>query len=133
MMAALKRTYGTATILITHDLGVIAQMCEHVNVIYAGEIIESATVHDIFKDAKHPYTIGLLGAVPKINVSYHRLQPIEWLMPDPTRLPSGCYFSDRCAHVNERCRREHPKLCNANNSHKVRCFMMENAFRSDDK
>ena len=125
MMAALKRTYGTATILITHDLGVIAQMCEYVDVVYAGEVIESAPVHDIFKDARHPYTIGLLGAIPKINVSYHRLQPIEGLMPDPTRLPAGCYFSDRCAHAEERCRQEHPALRDVSGTHKVRCFMMK--------
>lgn len=133
MMATLKRTYGTATILITHDLGVIAQMCEYVDIIYAGEVIESATVHDIFKDARHPYTRGLLGAIPKINVSYHRLQPIEGLMPDPTRLPNGCYFSDRCTHANERCKREHPEFCNVNGKHKVRCFMMEKVLRGDCK
>ena len=95
MMQNLKRKFNTATILITHDLGVVAQTCEKAAVIYAGEIVEYGTVHEVFKDMRHPYTIGLMNSIPKIHVDERRLHPIEGLMPDPMSLPEGCKFCDR--------------------------------------
>ena len=122
MMSSLKKIYNTATLLITHDLGVIAQMCQRVAVIYAGEIVETASVHDIFKNTTHPYTEGLLGAIPNIQQNVRRLTPIDGLMPDPTRLPTGCYFCERCKYADERCRAEHPRLVKTAAGHYVRCL-----------
>ena len=101
MMQNLKRKFNTATILITHDLGVVAQTCEKAAVIYAGEIVEYGTVHEVFKDMRHPYTIGLMNSIPKIHVDERRLHPIEGLMPDPMSLPEGCKFCDRCRFAIE--------------------------------
>ena len=122
MMADLKRKLGTATILITHDLGIVAQMCENVAILYAGEIVESGTVHDIFKRTLHPYTEGLLAAIPKVNENVRRLRPIDGLMPDPMTLPAGCAFRERCKHAVEACGSERPRLEVQDGSHKVRCF-----------
>lgn len=126
MMRDLKQKYNTATLLITHDLGVVAQMCEKVSIMYAGEIVESGTVQDIFNHTLHPYTEGLLGAIPKIHVHEKRLQPIEGLMPDPMDLPEGCVFCDRCKYATERCRNEHPQIVNVGGEHTVRCFLRQN-------
>jgi len=122
MMANLKKKSGTATILITHDLGIVAQMCESVAILYAGEIVESGTVHDIFKKTLHPYTEGLLAAIPKINENVTRLQPIDGLMPDPTTLSEGCAFHERCTYATDVCRTKRPTLEMADGRHKVRCF-----------
>ena len=121
MMQELKEKYNTAIILITHDLGIVAQMCRNVAIIYAGEIVEYCSVNDIFKRTSHPYTEGLLGAIPKINSDVRRLQPIDGLMPDPTVLHTGCTFAERCKYADDRCRAEHPELREIRNGHKVRC------------
>ncbi len=122
MMANLKKKLNTATILITHDLGIVAQMCENVAILYAGEIVESGTVHDIFKRTLHPYTEGLLAAIPKINENVKHLQPIDGLMPDPMALPEGCSFHERCKYAGSVCATAHPTLETMEGSHRVRCF-----------
>ena len=122
MMRDLKEKYNTATLLITHDLGVVAQMCERVAIIYAGEIVELGDLHDIFKRTAHPYTEGLLGAIPKIHVNERRLSPIEGLMPDPMEVRTGCAFADRCKYADENCRNAHPELKEITPGHKTRCF-----------
>ncbi|QTX32630.1 ABC transporter ATP-binding protein [Aminithiophilus ramosus] len=122
MMADLKKKLGTATILITHDLGIVAQMCENVAILYAGEIVEAGTVHDIFKRTLHPYTEGLLAAIPKINENVTRLRPIDGLMPDPMALPEGCAFRERCTYATDLCRTARPALSVTEGRHKVRCF-----------
>ena len=104
MVTALKNKNNTAMILITHDLGVVAQTCDKVAVVYAGEIIESGSLADIFDHPTHPYTIGLFGAIPALDGEDEWLHPIEGLPPDPTRLPEGCAFSPRCPHVCDACR-----------------------------
>lgn len=129
MMRRLKDKYHTATLLITHDLGVVAQMCEKVAIIYAGEVVESGTVLDIYKHTLHPYTEGLLGAIPQVHLHVHRLNPIDGLMPDPTVQRTGCPFADRCKYAFERCSTEHPRSMDAGNGHKVRCFKVENELR----
>lgn len=126
MMRDLKQKFNTATLLITHDLGVVAQMCEKVAIMYAGEIVESGTVHDIFNNTLHPYTEGLLGAIPKIHVHEKRLQPIEGLMPDPMALPKGCIFCERCKYAEEHCANEHPPIVDMGDGHMVRCFLRQN-------
>ena len=122
LMQDLKKKFNTATILITHDLGIVAQMCENVSILYAGEIVESGSVKDIFKHTAHPYTKGLLGAIPNIYVDTKRLKPIDGLMPDPMILPSGCVFYDRCKYSDESCNNNHPDLRAVSETHKVRCF-----------
>lgn len=104
MMGELKEELNTSLILITHDLGIVAQICDKVAVMYAGEIIESGTVEDIFsKVDNHPYTIGLFGSIPNLEVSTRRLEPISGLMPDPTDLPLGCKFHPRCPKCMDIC------------------------------
>lgn len=129
MMRRLKDKYHTATLLITHDLGVVAQMCEKVAIIYAGEVVESGAVLDIYKHTLHPYTEGLLGAIPQVHLHVHRLSPIDGLMPDPTAQRTGCPFADRCKYAFERCHVEHPRFIDAGNGHRVRCFKVENELR----
>ena len=129
MMRRLKDKYHTATLLITHDLGVVAQMCEKVAIIYAGEVVESGAVLDIYKHTLHPYTEGLLGAIPQVHLHVHRLSPIDGLMPDPMAQRTGCPFADRCKYAFERCRVEHPRFIDAGNGHRVRCFKVENELR----
>ena len=124
MIRDLRERFRTSMLLITHDLGVIAQNCDYVSVIYAGEIVETGTVHDIFRHKLHPYTEGLFSSIPNINEDVERLVPIEGLMPDPTNLPAGCAFCDRCRFATEQCRTEHPRLVSMGGeegSHQVRC------------
>lgn len=104
MMMDLKEKFQTSMILITHDLGVVAETCDDVAIIYAGKIVESGTKDDIFRRPAHPYTIGLFGALPKLDDNSKRLSPIEGLPPDPTNLPEGCAFHPRCPKACEACR-----------------------------
>lgn len=125
MIRDLRERFRTSMLLITHDLGVIAQNCDYVSVIYAGEIVETGTVHDNFRNKLHPYTAGLFSSIPNINEDVERLVPIEGLMPDPTDLPVGCAFCDRCCFATEQCRTEHPHLVNMGGeegNHQVRCL-----------
>ena len=128
MMKDLRQKLNTSMLLITHDLGVVAQNCEFVAVIYAGEIVEEGTVREIFKDMRHPYTIGLFQSIPNLKDEVERLKPIEGLMPDPVNLPTGCSFSTRCPYADEACRQNHPKLEQAEGSdtHWVRCLKWRN-------
>jgi len=128
MIANLRTKLGTSLLLITHDLGVVAQNCEYVSIMYAGEIVETGTVHDIFKNKLHPYTEGLFNSIPNISDQVHRLTPIPGLMPDPTNLPKGCSFCERCPKAVEQCKTKHPRLIligGEENSHMVRCFLYE--------
>ncbi|SCJ91107.1 Glutathione import ATP-binding protein GsiA [uncultured Eubacterium sp.] len=125
MMKDLKDQLETAMIMITHDLGIVAQTCDKVAVMYAGEIIEYGTVEDLFTgEAHHPYTDGLFGSIPNLEAEEDRLHPIEGMMPDPTNLPSGCAFSPRCPKASEKCRQLHPDQYTVG-SHKIRCFLYE--------
>ena len=102
-MINLKKKFGTSMIFITHDLGIVAEICDEVAVMYAGKIIERGTLEDVFNHAMHPYTEGLFNSIPNIEEVVSRLKPIPGLMPDPTRLPSGCAFAPRCPYANEDC------------------------------
>ena len=125
MMRALKEKFQTSMLLITHDLGVVAQNCDRVAVIYAGEIVESGTVLDVFKRMQHPYTQGLFSSIPKIQEEVDRLIPIPGLMPDPTNLPEGCKFCTRCPYADDRCSKDEPALYEVSQGHLVRCFRCE--------
>lgn len=126
MMQELKEKLDTAMIMITHDLGIVAQTCDKVAVMYAGEIIEYGTVEDIFTgDAHHPYTVGLFGSIPSLEGDEERLHPIDGMMPDPTNLPTGCYFSPRCPKCTDKCKEVHPEET-VSGTHKIRCHLYEN-------
>ena len=122
MIHDLKRKNNTAMLLITHDLGVVAQNCDSVAIIYAGEVVEYGTLRQVYKQILHPYTEGLFNSVPSLETTAKRLAAIDGMMPDPTALPQGCKFADRCKYATERCRKEEPALVEMSDGHKVRCF-----------
>ena len=121
LMRRLKEQYGTAMIMITHDLGIIAEICDEVAVMYAGSIIEQGTLEDIFNRTKHPYTEGLFNSLPNINARGTPLIPIPGLMPDPTNLPEGCAFAPRCKYATDACRQAPPTVHRLSDTHTVRC------------
>lgn len=121
MMNGLKEQNGTAVLLITHDLGVIAEMCQKVAVIYAGEIVELGTAEDIFDRTAHPYTIGLFESLPSV-ASGTRLIPIPGMMPDPSNLPAGCKFAERCKFASDECREAEVALTETSPGHYCRCI-----------
>jgi len=111
LMKGLSREFGTAVMLITHDLGVVAGTAQHVNVMYAGHVVESAPVKQVFETPAHPYTVGLLHSIPRLNESRSsRLTPIAGQPPDLVNVPVGCPYAPRCPKVQDRCRRERPEL-----------------------
>ena len=117
----LKKAQNTSLLLITHDLGIVADICDQVAVIYAGEIVEWGSLEEIYDHPTHPYTIGLFGAIPDLNSKVRRLSPIEGLPPDPTDLPQGCYFAPRCPHATDSCRANHPTLQHLGGTHYCLC------------
>lgn len=123
MMSGLKEKFNTAVILITHDLGVVAEFCDRVAVIYNGKVVEQGTVEQIFSRVKnHPYTTGLLDCIPDLESTARRLIPIPGQMPDPTRLPEGCYFADRCGHCMEICKHVQPEKYDED-GHEIFCHL----------
>ncbi|WP_022819397.1 ABC transporter ATP-binding protein [Fusobacterium russii] len=125
LMNDLKNKLKTAMILITHDLGVVAQVCDKVAIMYAGEIVEYGSLRDVFENPKHPYTMGLFGSIPSLDEERTRLTPIKGLMPDPTNLPSGCKFNPRCPHATELCSKQAPKDTEVSKNHLVKCLIAE--------
>ncbi|MCY0869159.1 MAG: ABC transporter ATP-binding protein [Firmicutes bacterium] len=126
LMRRLAKDFGTSTLLITHDLGVVAEMCDRVAVMYAGEIVEQGTVRDIFHNPQHPYTRGLLNAIPRIDAkSKERLQPIDGNVPSLARMPQGCRFAPRCPVAMDRCREREPSLFSVSGEHASRCWNNE--------
>lgn len=124
MMQSLKEKLGTSVILITHNLGVVAQTCDSVAVVYAGEIVEYGTAEHIFDHTAHPYTIGLFNSLPKLDSTEPRLKPIKGLMPDPTNLPKGCSFCERCPEAMEKCAEKSPGVTEVAPGHFVKCFLV---------
>jgi peptide/nickel transport system ATP-binding protein len=122
LMRELKASTGIAIILITHDLGVVAEICDHVAVMYAGEIVEYAPVGALFATPQHPYTIGLLGSIPRLDVKAEELAAIEGMVPSLAELPAGCRFAPRCPFVRERCRQALPPLAVVGPGHRSRCI-----------
>ncbi len=122
LMLALRSEYGTGVVLITHDLGVVAQTCDRVLVMYLGQIIEDAPVDELFRGPRHPYTIGLLGATPSIGSDAEELQVIPGRVPSLHDVPPGCRFAARCAFATERCRDEPPPLEDVDGVRQVRCW-----------
>ncbi len=127
MMNNLQRELGTSMLMITHDLGIVAEMCDRVAIIYAGEIVETGNLEQIFERHAHPYTEGLFGSLPSldINDARTRLSPIPGMMPDPTNLPSGCKFHTRCPRCGEECARDIQRMRELSPGHFVRCWKAE--------
>jgi peptide/nickel transport system ATP-binding protein len=125
MIRNLQAKMNTAMILITHDLGVVAEVCSKVAVIYAGEIVEYGTLDQIFLNTKHPYTLGLFGSLPSITQTTRRLKSINGLVPNPADLPPYCSFYDRCEHRCEDCKNGEPGYFEAEPGHFVRCKRFE--------
>ena len=131
MIEELKRERNTSMILITHDLGIVVEMCSKVAIMYAGEIVESGTVEDIYGARQHPYTIGLFDSVPNLEDEQERLTPINGLMPDPVNLPKGCKFHPRCPYATERCKKEQPANVEVSSGHFVQCHMAKVAEKEE--
>lgn len=132
LMNDLKVKFNTSLLLITHDLGVVAQVCDRVAIMYAGEIVETGTVEEIFEHPHHPYTIGLFKSIPTMDDKVDRLKPIKGQMPDPTSLPSGCSFHPRCPYMNEVCSKIKPAMTNVAGTHLVKCYIHEGKFESSE-
>lgn len=121
----LKSKLSTSMLLITHDLGIVAEICDEVAIMYAGEIIENGTVEQIFTNPTHPYTKGLFNSIPKIDSESTRLEPIKGLMPDPMNLPEGCSFHPRCPDCTEACMKQSPVLEDLGMGHLVACHVVQ--------
>lgn len=125
LMQSLRKEFGTAMMLITHDLGIVAEACDHVAIMYAGSVIEYADVKSLFTDPKHPYTRGLFGSIPSLDEEVDRLTPIKGLMPDPTDLPPGCRFHPRCPLAQDICSQQVPATTLLKEGHTVNCLVYE--------
>ena len=122
MMRRLKEEFQTSMIMITHDLGIVAETCDEVAVMYAGRIIEKGNLVDVFKKTMHPYTEGLFNSLPDLNDRSHEPKPIKGLIPDPTVIPEGCAFAERCPYAQERCFKEMPAENWATETHMCACL-----------
>ena len=122
LMAQLQQDMGTAIVLITHDLGVVAEVADEVVVMYAGKVVERAPVQALFDTPQHPYTVGLLGAIPRLDLAQHRLASIEGQVPNPMQRPSGCAFAPRCPFAQPRCHNQAPALQTVGLDHTSACW-----------
>lgn len=127
LMRQLKQEFDTSILMITHNLGIVSELCDVVNVMYLGEIVEHAATEALFETPMHPYTQGLIRSVPEIKESDEPLENIPGMVPDLKHVPTGCRFCERCRYATERCRREKPELTEAAPGHQVRCFRCEAA------
>ena len=125
LIGELQKKFNTAMLLITHDMGVVATVCDNVAVIYAGSIVEYGTKEQIFDHPSHPYTIGLFGAIPALNDDEMWLHPIDGLPPDPTNLPQGCPFSPRCKYATDKCRQGKIDVYKTADGHDCRCCNLD--------
>lgn len=122
MINSLKKEFNTAMLLITHDLGVVAETCDRVAIMYAGQIVEYGNLEAIFDHTAHPYTQGLFGSIPRLDLDVETLEPIQGLMPDPANLPTGCKFHPRCPYATEMCAQQEPPVTRLGEQHWARCF-----------
>ncbi|UFJ39800.1 ABC transporter ATP-binding protein [Brevibacillus humidisoli] len=125
LMRELQREHGTSILLITHDLGVVAEMCDRVVIMYAGQVVEETDVKTLFRDPKHPYTKGLLASLPQLAGQQTRLSSIPGQVPNPLQMPSGCRFAPRCAYRTEACDQVQPELLEVEAGHKCRCLLYQ--------
>ena len=123
LMKNLKKEFNTSMIMITHDLGIVADICDKVAIMYAGSVVEFADKTELYNNPKHPYTIGLFNSIPDIEKDEEALKPIKGLMPDPTNLPPGCSFYPRCNAAKPECADREPKNVEAGENHFVKCLL----------
>jgi oligopeptide transport system ATP-binding protein len=125
-MRNLQAEHNTALIMITHDLGVVAGMTDRVNVMYAGHVVETASTEELFANPKHPYTVGLLNSIPRLDaMRKEKLDPIRGLPPDLIDLPDMCPFLPRCDYAREKCEQQNPPLLDVNPAHRSACWFWE--------
>ena len=125
LMRRLRDELGTSMLLITHDLGVVAEVCDSVAIMYAGTVVETADTERLFTNPRHPYTKGLFGSIPSLDEEVERLMPIKGVMPDPTELPSGCRFHPRCPKAEAICAQRTPVMVEVEPEHHVDCMIYE--------
>ncbi len=125
MMRNLRNRYNMSMLMITHDLGIVAEMCDSVSVVYAGRVVEHGSLRDVFKHTLHPYTEGLFNSLPDMDNPKAELKPIPGLMPDPTERPKGCPFAPRCRYAFDKCFSAKPKRLFANSEHYVECHLYD--------
>lgn len=125
LMRSLNKETGAAILMITHDLGVVASMCDRVVVMYAGQVVEEGDVQTIFKTPKHPYTIGLIQSVPRMDDEIDRLYSIPGNVPTPGSMPKGCRFAPRCEAIMEKCKEKMPELVSISSEHQCRCWLYQ--------
>jgi peptide/nickel transport system ATP-binding protein len=131
LLRELKDKINSSIMLITHDLGVIAEMADYVVVMYSGRVVEKGTVHDVFKNPSHPYTIGLLNSKPVVNRVTDRLYSIPGKVPNPINMPNYCYFRDRCEMCLEACQGPYPEETHISSTHTVNCYRFQNNGKED--
>ena len=129
LMNELKEKFGTSVIMITHDLGVISEMCDYVAVMYAGHIVEYTDIHSIFEKPMHPYTKGLNRSIPRMDKEVIKLDTIKGVVPNLLDLPTGCPFYPRCEYAFARCKKEIPKLMEVDQRHLVKCHLVEEKLK----
>lgn len=122
LLKSLRKNRNMGVIMITHDLGIVYDFCDRVVVVYTGEVVESASVKKLFEEPLHPYTEGLIKALPGLDQAKDRLEAIEGMVPDIGDMPAGCHFSPRCKYAENRCKSEHPELTILEDGRQVRCF-----------
>ncbi|OMC85786.1 peptide ABC transporter ATP-binding protein [Viridibacillus sp. FSL H7-0596] len=132
LMNSLKKKRDMSIIMITHDLGVVKEMCEKVVVMYTGQIVEKSPTELVFTDPLHPYTRGLLNAIPKISSKVERLEAIEGTVSDALNMPSGCSFHPRCKYATEKCKLKAPPLFQLEDGREVKCFIYDGSKKGDD-
>jgi peptide/nickel transport system ATP-binding protein len=125
LMKELKDKFGTSMILITHDLGIVAEICDKVAIMYAGNVVEYATKEKLYNNPCHPYTIGLFNSIPKLDAEEEFLEEIGGLPPDPTEVIEGCCFNPRCSSCMEKCKKSKPAVKYIDDQHYVRCFLFD--------
>ncbi len=133
LMRDLKKKFNTAMLMITHDFGIVAEVCDEVSVMYAGHIVEHGTLEDIFDNRRHPYTEGLFNSLPNIEDRKSMLKPIKGLTPDPANLPPGCPFHPRCDYCTEVCRKSWPEKKLIRDTHYVYCHLYDDAIENQLK
>lgn len=131
LMRRLRKEFETSLLLITHDLGVVAEVCDSVAIMYAGTVVESAAVKELFSAPKHPYTVGLFNSIPSLDEEVERLKPIKGLIPDPTAPPPGCKFHPRCPKAAEVCSRIVPEMTVLEGGHQVACLIYQGLVPSE--
>ena len=130
LMKGLRQKYNMAMLMITHDFGIVAEVCDEVSVMYAGRIVEHGTLVDVFDNKRHPYTEGLFNSLPDIQNRKSELKPIKGQMPDPTNLPTGCPFHPRCRYCRAECSQKEPPKIQINDTHYVRCWLYTDTTES---